>query len=107
MTKSSISFIILLFISVLAYNQEIIDKVIAVVGEKPILYSEVQSQKLQLAQQGMEISPFTDCYLLEELMLQQLLIHQAEIDSVEVTEDMVKSELDQRIQYFSTNWWHG
>ena len=36
MTKSSISFIILLFISVLAYNQEIIDKVIAVVGEKPI-----------------------------------------------------------------------
>ena len=34
-------------------------------------------------------------------MTQQLLIHQAEIDSIEVTEDMVKIELDQRIQYFS------
>jgi peptidyl-prolyl cis-trans isomerase SurA len=34
-------------------------------------------------------------------MTQQLLIHQAEIDSIEVTEDMVKVELDQRIQYFS------
>ena len=101
MTKSSISLIVLLFISSLAYNQEIIDKVIAVVGEKPILFSEVQSQKMQLAQQGMEISPSMDCYLLEELMLQQLLIHQAEIDSIEVTEEMVKSELDQRIQYFS------
>ena len=56
---------------------------------------------MQLAQQGMEISSTMDCYLLEELMLQQLLIHQAEIDSVEVTEEMVKSELDQRIQYFS------
>ena len=101
MTKSFISCIVLLLISSLAYNQEIIDKVIAVVGEKPILFSEVQSQKMQLAQQGMEISPSMDCYLLEELMLQQLLIHQAEIDSVEVTEEMVKSELDQRIQYFS------
>jgi peptidyl-prolyl cis-trans isomerase SurA len=34
-------------------------------------------------------------------MIQQLLIHQAEIDSIEVTEDMVKVELNQRIQYFS------
>ena len=34
-------------------------------------------------------------------MTQQLLIHQAEIDSIEVTEEMVKVELDQRIQYFS------
>ena len=93
MIKSLICCILSLLISNLAYNQEIIDKVIAVVGEKPILFSEVQSQKMQLAQQGMEISSTMDCYLLEELMLQQLLIHQAEIDSVEVTEEMVKSEL--------------
>ena len=54
----------------------------------------------------MEISPSMDCYLLKNFMLQQLLTHQAEIDSVEATEEMVKSELDQRIQYFSTNWWY-
>ena len=42
-----------------------------------------------------------DCYLMDEFMIQQLLIHQAEIDSIEVTEDMVKVELNQRIQYFS------
>ena len=35
-------------------------------------------------------------------MTQQLLIHQAEIDSLEVTEEMVKVELEQRIQYFSS-----
>ena len=77
-----------------------IDKVIAVVGEKPILYSQIQSQKLQILQQGMEVTEDMDCFLLEELMLQQLLIHQAEIDSIEVTEDMVKSELDQRFNIF-------
>ncbi len=82
-------------------SQESIDKIIAVVGEKQILYSEIQSQKLQLLQQGIDIEENIDCFLLDEFMLQQLLIHQAEIDSVEVTEEMVRGELDQRIQYFS------
>ena len=82
-------------------SQEIIDKVIAIVGENPILYSEVQGQKLQLLQQGMELDAEMDCYLVDEFMIQQLLIHQAEIDSIEVTEEMVKVELNQRIQYFS------
>jgi len=83
------------------FCQESIDKIIAVVGEKQILYSEIQSQKLQMKQQGIDQIKNMDCYLLDEFMLQQLLIHQAEIDSIEVTEEMVKSELDQRIQYFS------
>ena len=83
------------------FCQESIDKIIAVVGEKQILYSEIQSQKLQMKQQGMDQIKNMDCYLLDEFMLQQLLIYQAEIDSIEVTEEMVKGELDQRIQYFS------
>ena len=81
--------------------QEVIDQVVAIVGENPILYSEIQGQKLQLLQQGVELKEDIDCYLLDEFMTQQLLIHQAEIDSIEVTEEMVKIELDQRIQYFS------
>ena len=85
----------------LNHSQEIIDQVVAIVGENPILYSEIQGQKLQLLQQGAEIGPEMDCYLMDEFMIQQLLIHQAEIDSIEVTEDMVKIELNQRIQYFS------
>ena len=94
--------IILLNITVqLFYSQEIIDKVVAIVGENPILYSEIQGQKLQLLQQGMDADADMDCYLMDEFMIQQLLIHQAEIDSIEVTEDMVKVELNQRIQYFS------
>jgi len=97
--------VILLVITFLSFlnlhSQQIIDKIIAVVGNNQILYSEIQSQKLQLLQQGYNEDENIDCFLLDEFMLQQLLIHQAEIDSIEVTEDMVKSELDQRIQYFS------
>ena len=98
------SILVTIVLNIIAFSticQETIDKVIAIVGEKPILYSEIESQKIQLLQQGMTIDKDVDCFLLDEFMLQQLLIHQAEIDSVEVTEDMVKAELDQRIQYFS------
>ena len=82
-------------------TQEVIDQVVAIVGENPILYSEIQGQKLQILQQGGKLDGNIDCYLIDEFMTQQLLIHQAEIDSLEVTEEMVKVELDQRIQYFS------
>lgn len=98
------SILVTIVLNIVAFSticQQTIDKVIAIVGEKPILYSEIESQKIQLLQQGMTMDNDVDCYLLDEFMLQQLLIHQAEIDSVEVTEDMVKAELDQRIQYFS------
>ena len=99
--KHRLIIILFLICHLAVKSQESIDKIIAVVGEKQILYSEIQSQKLQLLQQGINQKEDIDCYLLDEFMLQQLLIHQAEIDSIEVTEDMVKGELDQRIQYFS------
>jgi peptidyl-prolyl cis-trans isomerase SurA len=99
--KKIILIFLLSFTIQLNHSQEIIDQVVAIVGENPILYSEIQGQKLQLLQQGMELDAEMDCYLIDEFMIQQLLIHQAEIDSIEVTEDMVKVELNQRIQYFS------
>jgi peptidyl-prolyl cis-trans isomerase SurA len=100
--KHRLIIILFLICNLAIKSQESIDKIIAIVGEKQILYSEIQSQKLQLLQQGINQKEDIDCYLLDEFMLQQLLIHQAEIDSIEVTEDMVKGELDQRIQYFSS-----
>ena len=84
-----------------AISQKTIDKIVAVVGDKSILLSDVETQKLQALQQGLEVTEQTSCMVLDELMFQQLLVHQAEIDSLEVTEDMVKTELDQRIQYFA------
>ena len=99
--KKIVLFFLLNIVVFVGLCQEVIDQVVAIVGENPILYSEIQGQKLQLLQQGVELEEDIDCYLLDEFMTQQLLIHQAEIDSIEVTEDMVKIELDQRIQYFS------
>ena len=53
--KIVFSYIILFFQLTTLFSQEVIDKVIAVVGEKPILYSQIQSQKLQILQQGWKL----------------------------------------------------
>ena len=104
-TMSTTKFIFALLFTNLFFvgnSQKVIDKIVAVIGDKSILLSDIETQKLQALQQGMEVDDQTDCMILDELMFQKLLVHQAEIDSLEVTEDMVKTELEQRIQYFAS-----
>ncbi|MBL4594260.1 MAG: peptidylprolyl isomerase [Flavobacteriales bacterium] len=79
---------------------KIIDKVIAVVGSNVILKSDLESQIVSLRAQGVLIDDNARCELLEELSFQKLLLHQALIDSVTVTEAEVESEIDRRMNYF-------
>jgi peptidyl-prolyl cis-trans isomerase SurA len=89
------------FITQLAFTQmQVVDKVIAKIGDKVILLSDLQTQKLQLITEKVEVTPQMDCYILEELMFNNLLLHQAELDSVVVTEQQVEAELEQRLRYF-------
>ena len=88
-------------LSMVANGQQLIDKVVAVVGDKAVLYSEIEGQKMQAMQQGITLKKEDEIMLLEELMFQKLLLHQAQIDSIEVSEAQVTAELDQRIQYFA------
>lgn len=78
----------------------LLDQVVAVVGTKVILYSDVENEYLQSQLQGSNHAFSSKCSIMEELMLQKLLLHQAEIDSVEVTDKQVESELDRRLRYF-------
>jgi peptidyl-prolyl cis-trans isomerase SurA len=77
-----------------------IDGVIAVVADEIILRSELEEQFTQFARSGMTVEEDTRCVLLEDLLSQKLLIHQAGVDSVEVDEAQVESELNRRIEYF-------
>jgi len=79
---------------------KIIDKVVAQIGDEIIMLSDIQGQKLQMIQNGMTITSQTDCEILEELLYQKLLISQAIIDSVDVSDEMVNGEMEQRIRYF-------
>ena len=77
-----------------------IDKVVAVVGEKPILLSEVRSQFEQMKAQNENADSSMACIILEDLILQKLMVNQAEKDSIEVTDAQVDAELDKKIRYF-------
>lgn len=90
-----------LSISIFGFGQgQLIDKVVAVVGEEVILYSDIQNQVLQAMADGIEVTPELEAYILEEMLFTKLLLHQADVDSITVPADQVEAELDNRINYF-------
>lgn len=78
----------------------LIDEVVAVVGDKIIMHSDIETQYLQMQAQGIAANKDFKCQLFEELMFQKLLVNQAELDSIVVDEAQVESELERRMQYF-------
>jgi peptidyl-prolyl cis-trans isomerase SurA len=77
---------------------EVVDKIAAQVGDNIILLSDLQSQKIQMLQGGVEITKETDCQILEELMYQELLINQAKLDSIEISDQQVDAEMENRLR---------
>lgn len=78
----------------------VIDKIVAVVGDKAILFSDVEAQALQMqAQSGVSDSTIR-CNVLEDIIIQKLLLNQAEKDSVTVSDEQVDGELNKKIRYF-------
>ncbi len=80
-------------------DDQIIDQVSAVVGNKILLKSEIEAQYLQIVEQGNTPSEELRCRIVEQLLINKLLLNQAIIDSVEVTDAQVENELDRRIGY--------
>lgn len=78
---------------------QVVDKVVAVVGKNIILQSDVENQYIQYREQGTYEGSSADmhCAILEELMFQKLMLNQAEMDSLNVTDNEVESELSRRI----------
>lgn len=86
-----------------AQNAEftVIDKIVAQIGDEIILLSDIQTQRLQLLQEGIKGDQSTDCAILEEFMFEKLLVNQAKIDSIDVPDEMVNQEMEQRIRYIA------
>jgi peptidyl-prolyl cis-trans isomerase SurA len=80
--------------------QQVIDQVMAVVGNKIIMKSDIEKQYIQyLAQSGGE-GDQSRCAIFDQILLQKLLLNQAEIDSVSASENQVESELDRRMRFY-------
>ncbi len=78
-------------------QEEVIDKILAVVGNNIILKSDVEKQYLQLIAQGYDTYGDLKCEIFEDLLFQKLLVNQAYHDSIEVTETDVDQRVDARL----------
>jgi peptidyl-prolyl cis-trans isomerase SurA len=78
----------------------ILDQIVAVVGNSFILQSEIETEIMQMQAQGITPAADSRCDILENHLVQKLLLNQAIVDSIEVTENEVEMELSRRIQFF-------
>jgi peptidyl-prolyl cis-trans isomerase SurA len=83
-------------------QSNVVDEVIWVVGDDPILLSDVEEARLQAEADGKPIEdPY--CTIPEQLAIQKLFLHQASLDSVEVSEATVLKTVNERVNYFIQN----
>ena len=80
-------------------QNNVVDEVIWVVGDEPILKSEVEITRMQAAMEGQRWQGDPDCAIPEQLAVQKLFLHQAAIDSIEVTENEISQQIEARIDY--------
>lgn len=80
----------------------VVDKVVAIVGQNMVKQSELETAFIQQKLNSniiVENEYEKHCDLLEGMLINKLMLHQAEIDSIEVTDDEVNREMDNRIRY--------
>ena len=99
--KMKSAILAMLLVSAAAIAQDnVIDEVIWVVGDEAILRSEVEEERLRAQYEGMPIPGDPYCVIPEQLAIQKLYLHQAEIDSIEANESTVSHQVDARINFY-------
>ena len=92
--------LLMLFAAVSVYGQDnVIDEVVWVGGDEAILKSDVESERLNAQYEGRKFDGDPYCIIPEQLAVQKLFLHQAAIDSIEVSEQEVIGQVERR-----TNW---
>lgn len=101
MNNKTFFIITALLISVLALAKDnVIDGVIWIVGEEAILRSEVEEERLRAQYEGQPITGDPYCVIPEQIAIQKLFLHQAELDSIEVSESTVQHQVEMRINFY-------
>jgi len=97
---TSLALLAILFTTAFAQDNSI-DKIIAVVGNQVVLKSDVEDRFLGLKAQGYQSgSVDLKSEIFEDLLIEKLMIAQAQVDSIEVTEQEVENDLQRKIEMY-------
>lgn len=99
----SIKYILLILIMTILFNgvqgqSILIDKVVAKVGSEHILLSEVEEEFSYAKTKDPSLTDDIRCLIIDNMIAQKLVIYHAKIDSVEIAEDEVETQLDYRFE---------
>ena len=97
------SFITLGMAYMTAATDNVVEEVEWVVGDQPIWKSEIEEAYQNALYEKTDIKGDPYCVIPEQLAIEKLYLHQAELDTVEVADNMVISQVDAQINYYINN----
>ena len=83
------------------YSGGVVDKTVAVIGGEVIMISDIE-EEVQVQMSNYTSDKTSRCELLEQMMSAKLFLMQARVDSLVINNDMVESNLSQRIDQLRT-----
>ena len=96
----TLCFLVIVVASFAQTKKVIADKIIATVGDKIILRSDIQNSITDMQRQNVAVPPNASCILLQQALALKALVLQAERDSLPVSDEDVDAEIDKRIRYY-------
>lgn len=95
------SFLVLFATVVIAQPKKVLaDKIVAVVGDKIVLKTDIDNALIDMQRQGVEAPPNARCFIMEQALGVKALVLQAEKDSLPITDEEIDADIDNRIRYF-------
>ena len=76
------------------------DKILAIVGDRIILYSDIQNTISDAIRNGNQVPDNAQCVLMEQALISKVLMLQAEKDSLPISEEEIEADLDNRIRKY-------
>ena len=84
------------------YQKGLVDKTVAIVGNEPIMLSQLEDEVQMMQAQGMTSDKNVRCQILENMLSAKLFLNQAKLDSLNVRADQVEAEISERLDKVMT-----
>lgn len=86
-----------------ARDNNVVEEVAWVVGDEPIWRSQIEEAYEQAKYENTPLDGDPYCVIPEQLAIEKLYLHQADADTVEISESLVANQVESRLNYFIAN----
>lgn len=81
-------------------QNNIIEQIAWIVGDQPIWKSEIEAQYNNMQYENADIKGDPYCVIPEQLAIEKLYLHQADIDTIDAPNNAVVNEVEQRLNFY-------